>query len=137
MTWTIRSLFSRKASRTGLNSLVWAALASLNASLSTVRLRIQTPNRASGNASRNGRRQPHAMKASLGIDWLRMRIIEPATTEGSAVAAMVMLSQNPRLLTGACSKTNDGAPTDSPPAEKPWIRRQRTSNTGAQAPIWP
>ena len=41
-------------------------------------------------------RQPHAMNASSVIDWLRTRIMVPATTEGRAVAARVMLSQKPR-----------------------------------------
>ena len=106
----------------------------MNASDSSVRLRIHRPKKASGRASRNGTRQPQAIKASEDIDWDRIRIRVPPTTEGRAVAARVMFSQKPRLLIGACSNTNAGAPTDSPPAEKPWTMRHSTSSSGASAP---
>ena len=50
-----------------------------------------------------GTRQPQDSKEAslIMVDSSRMR--PPAKTEGSAVAASVMLIHRPRLLTGACS----------------------------------
>src|SRR5437868_5032573 len=120
ITWSIRSLFSAKAWRMGLYSLVDSlARTCLNSSDSSVLERIHSPKKAIGRAMRNGMRHPHDKNDSLGIELERTRIKVPPKTEGSAVAARVRFSQSPRRLIGACSKTKAGAPTDSPPAEKP------------------
>ena len=45
------------------------------------------------------------------------------------------LPRNPRLRLGAYSAMKVAAPPYSPPVEKPWIIRSRTSRIGAHIPI--
>ena len=132
----MRTPLVRKASRIGLYSLASADWSTFwNSGDSSVRLRIQNPNTDSGNASRNGMRQAHCSYPSGPKTMFSPRISPPAKTPGSAVAAMVMHSHSPRRSSGACSSTKAGAPTDSPPAENPWMRRKNTSRTGAANPM--
>lgn len=60
-----------------------------------------------------------------------------ARTWPSWVPNIVQPVVNERRLSGACSNDIELALDCSPPAEKPWMRRQTTSSTGASTPIWP
>ena len=124
MTCTMRSRFSRKASRTGLNP--WSGQPGLvDASLSTVRLRIQ---RRIGPAAGRQERQAPAPRHQgfVGHRLAEDEDHRAGDDGGQRGGGDGDVEPEPAVVDGACSKTNDGAPTDSPPAEKPWMRRQRT-----------
>jgi hypothetical protein len=105
-----------------------------NAGVSSSFSRRYSPTAPSGPATRNGTRQPQSSRASRGTHAFIAVTTAAPSTKPARVPNSSQNPMNPRRLSGEYSAMNVVAPPYSPPVEKPWTMRARTSRIGDQTP---
>ncbi|OFR86443.1 hypothetical protein HMPREF2863_03995 [Micrococcus sp. HMSC067E09] len=125
----------RKVSRSGALAVRFSACRRLNSGESSRRMRMKIAIAPSGPAMMNGMRQPQSCMASAPRAQAmplptRAPIIRP---EAAVVIRVEVARPRPPFLEN--SETKAAMVEISPPAEKPWTMRRKTSRTGAMTPI--
>ena len=83
----------------------------------------------------NGMRQPHSVSSALGMAFCRTTRTSSASIWPPTSVTYWKLEKKPRRLEVAASDMYVALVPYSPPTEKPWITRMRTSRIRAHRPI--